>query len=241
MATILFAYGRWSMGASIITQGSEQTTAPAANLRLPHPSDFWQTINLATAWVELFNDTASPSWDFIGLLYSNGVIGDTWRIRTAATQGNLTASPAFDSGNVALYASATVAQSVVRPSLFTTTPARTEPWLRVDVTSTSPDGYFRAGNLIIDTQVLPGRNFQFPLDIGPPARLDLKFLSESDAMTLKDLGLQYEGSPVLIVYDPANTSYLHNWLVWGVEQTGNNPRLTRREFWAKRYQVQPYI
>lgn len=224
----------------MIATGSELATTPAENLFLPHPSDVWQTSDLLNTWIEMRN-LSGASWDMIALLYSNGVFGDTWRIRTAATQADLTAAPVFDSGTVALYSSATVAASITRPSLFWKSPAHTEPWLRIDIASTSPDGYFRAGNLIVDTEYLPGRNFQLPLDIGPPASIDLRFLSIADAMTLQDLATEQDGNPVLILYDPENVDYLHNLLVWGLEQAGNNPRLTTRSLWAKRYVVEPYI
>lgn len=240
MGTILFSYNAIGKLLTLDTVGNEESWAPGSNVFRDHPGDLWQTSDLTDVYLELENPTGA-TWDTIALLYTNGKLGDDWRIRTASSQANLTAGPTYDSGSMEMYDSAAQASSVVRPALHRVSPGRSEAWLRIDITSTTDDGYFRVGNLIVDAPLAPARNFQLPLDIGQQARFDMRLVSEADMMALHDQDVLYEDEPALIVFDPDESSYLHNKLVWGLVEPGQGPRLTSKGLWSRRYAITPYI
>lgn len=85
----------WS-DAAAITASHEQAATPAANLQRYQPSDLWSATNL-TPYLEL--DRGSPQlWNLVLPLFTNAQAFDTFRVRAATSQANLTAAPSFDSG-----------------------------------------------------------------------------------------------------------------------------------------------
>ena len=70
-------------------------TAPASNLNVDYPNMVWKSTGTTGAFIEVRLDS-SLSWDFIGLVGANLFAADAVRIRSATSQANLTASPAYD-------------------------------------------------------------------------------------------------------------------------------------------------
>ena len=247
MGNIVLSYNVAGRGASVEAVGNELASAPVSNLFLHNPGDLWQSSGLTNLWFELQMSNApgalTPRWDFFVLLYTNATTTDTWRIRSATTQAGLTTGPIRDTGNQLLYKGSILPltpwrDSILRPTyiLFDAGAVRTEAWVRIDITSTAPEGYFRAGNLIIDEVISPARNFETPLDIGPPARITLRDLSEADAMTLQEAMVNNEDEPLLAVFDPDETFYLQNMMIWGHEEP-SNVRQVRSGLWSKHYTI----
>ena len=256
MGTIVFSYNIMGRDASLIAVGNDIPTAPASNLFLPHPGYFWRSSGLTTMYVVLQLGNApgatQPRWDLLSLLYTNATTTDTWRIRAAATQAALTTSPTYDSTALLLYQGtvATVTpwrDSVIRPAILHLSAVRTEAWIRIDIVSTAPEGYFQAGNLIIDEAIISAnhssRNFQLPLEHGSPnipARINLDYLSEADAMKLDTAAKDNRGEGLFAAYDPGETFYVHNNIIWGRERPGSGVRLHAKTRWTRQYIIDSF-
>lgn len=118
--------------AATITASDETTAGPVTNLQTMQPTDVWEAgggapyCEIDLGVVRTFN--------LIALLFTNATGADQWRIRTADTQGNLTAAPDQDSNYVTL----TYVGS--EGNIFLWIPAGwTNRWLRIDfITASNP-------------------------------------------------------------------------------------------------------
>ena len=79
--------------------GNEDPAFPLTNLLDPQPRTYWRTSDLTAQ----FECNGSATWDTVGFLYLNATVNATWRVRAAATQGELTSNPVDDSGNISVW------------------------------------------------------------------------------------------------------------------------------------------
>lgn len=96
--TWILASPKWS-DAATLTASHEQAQTPASNLQRIQPTDIWSTLNLTPHLKLDFGDAPTyEAGNLVALLFTNASRRDTWRVRTAATEGALTSAPVFDSG-----------------------------------------------------------------------------------------------------------------------------------------------
>lgn len=252
MAKIILSYNVAGRDGTLGTVPTEVEGAPISNLFLRHPGDLWQSPGLADAdlafTIQLANapGATTPRWDLLSFLYMDVTITDDVRIRAAATEAATLSDPTYDeTENLYKGASPTVIpwkDSDVQPFVHhVSAGVRTEQWIHIQFISTHPNGYIRVGNCIIDEAIAPARNFSTPLTMGPPARFDIKLLSEADAMIMHTAEAANKDEGLLAVFDPAATEYIHNNVVWGLERQGQGVTLTNRDYYSKRFTIEPFI
>lgn len=138
--------------AATITAGLESAAGPATNLQKMQPTDVWESAT-TTPYIEI--DLGSiTDFNLVAMLFTSGESGAIWRVRTADTQGNLTAAPDYDSGLTAM--------TNISPDghIFDwySTP-KTNRWVRIDfLFVTDP---FTAGRLYIANAFQPTLNYRY--------------------------------------------------------------------------------
>lgn len=143
--------------AATLTAGNETTAGPVINLQKIQPTDLWESAS-GTSYVEA--DLGSvTSFDLVALLFTNAVSTDSWRVRTADTQGNLTASPTYDSGVTTL--------TDIGPdghAFDWQSGGLSNRWVRVDFTTASNP--FTAGRLYVANAFQPQINYEYGVQDG---------------------------------------------------------------------------
>jgi hypothetical protein len=138
--------------AATITAGNESPAGPAANLQKMQPTDMWESAS-GTSYIEADLGAVS-SFNLVAMLFTNAVSTDSWRVRTADTQGNLTAAPTYDSGVVTL--------TDIGPdghAFDWQSGGMSNRWVRVDFTTAANP--FQAGRLYISDAYQPSINYDY--------------------------------------------------------------------------------
>lgn len=244
MGNILFASAARSDQAAI-TAGSVQSGFPATNLQTPQPGTHWRSAGLGDLYLELNFGASPPALDFVCLGAHNGQAAATWRVRAAASQGDLTASPGYDSGAGSLF-------PTTRPDLDDwpllwsyrhLAAPETYRWWRIDVADAgNTDGFFKAGRIILDRAFQPARNISYGwgvelIDDSPRAAAlggqlwpsprnairralngSLRFLDEDEAYGAVHELVRRRGASrdVIVVRDPEATAHWHRQMVYGL-------------------------
>jgi hypothetical protein len=157
---------RGSDSATISASDNAAGTS-ATNLLLPRPSQLWQSqVDNPAVLVDL--GSAKPV-DTLLLGYLNGVSGDVFRLRGADTEANLTAAPTYDSDNdhpsgvTAWPAGSDLSAYELHHRHFELDATYTLRWWRVDFNfGGNPDGFVRAGRLILGERVEPVHPVIYP-------------------------------------------------------------------------------
>ncbi|MFX4084043.1 hypothetical protein N6H05_23890 [Sphingobium sp. WTD-1] len=208
MPTIMCAPRNFAVSSS-----NSASNAPASNLNLDHPSMVWRSSNLTS--VQITVQLGAGSWDTIALVKNNLRATDTVRIRAANSASNTTASPTYDSGNLSAFSGSS--NSAGSLTLLTLSGARTETFIRIDITSTgNPAGYVEAARVVIgkrleedgidlnaehsfeDTsQSTQYRGFEAidPFDVKPSWKVTIGYVKEANYWTnwyplLRDVGMK---------------------------------------------------
>ncbi|WP_242152591.1 hypothetical protein [Sphingomonas sp. BAUL-RG-20F-R05-02] len=109
------------------------------------PGMVWRSANLTTVYLTVL---VPAGWDTVALVENNMRSSDTWRIRAASTEAATTSGPTYDSGTLSAWSGAAPANRAM--SLVALPTARTETYVRIDITSTgNPDGFVQAQRLVI--------------------------------------------------------------------------------------------
>jgi len=166
MANILIAGIPLTDAATVtLTANNEDALFPASKMLTLQPRDAHRTSGLSNIYYVI--DLGSvQAFNLISLIATNAAASDTWRIRTADTEANLTASPTHDSTAITLRASSNMTSFSRWPGYYYVSAGLTNRWVRIDVTSTAADGYFSAGRLRIDNAWVPSRNINYGWSMG---------------------------------------------------------------------------
>jgi len=143
---------------------SETAQAPVSNLLLRQPKEVWETTGVASTIEVRFDLQASPSYDFIGLLFTNATPSATvtWDGSTVTTF----ASTVWTSGSISLRATGQANYDRVH-GYYLTSGTQTAQYVRFRVSdTTNPDGVFRAGRFICGKAYRPTVNVEYPLGFG---------------------------------------------------------------------------
>lgn len=173
-----------SDAGSIYAASSQAVTA--GNLLRRGTLDAWVASELASLSVTFAFPATPPrglalEWDAVALWAANAGDDDTWRIRADNTPANLTTTPAFDTGTMAVRRG-TGYETFELPQLFAWSgdsewggSTRTERYVRIDLAISDPllpDGYsgadyFRAGRLVIGKSWRPSYHVDRGYRFGP--------------------------------------------------------------------------
>lgn len=162
-----------------ITAGSEAGTMTATNLLTDQPREVWRATDLENVNVELdLGSAAGINLLWIG--YTNCSPDATMRWRAAASQSDLTADPAYDSGELDVWPHADIEtdwEYMHGMHWLGAAAAQTFQWWRLDLSDPAPRGpkqngafttaeYLQAGRIILANAWQPTRNLSYGWGIG---------------------------------------------------------------------------
>lgn len=226
---------------SAITGGATASSMPLSNLQDMQPSLPCMFTNLADVYF-VVDLGAAQSINLVWLGYTNATATDTWRIRAASSEANLTSSPLYDSGSLDIWTSSTDRDTWDRIHAlhWMDSPVSARYW-RIDVSSTSPDSVFTIGRLYLSNAYQPSRNVRYGLTTGtveqirrtesllgnvfprPSAKRQAMDFALEHLTRDEMLGSLYRiqrsrgvSSDVLVILDPDETEYLMELTCYGL-------------------------
>lgn len=148
--------------AATLTASSAPATLPVSNLQGEQPGVVWRALDPAASWVEVDLGAASAI-NLVALLHHNLGSAATWRIRAAATQGDLTAAPGYDSTAITAWPTAGLEDwGTVNSVLWLAAAPQSFRWWRIDLAdAANPAGFLEAGRLYIADAWQPSRNLEY--------------------------------------------------------------------------------
>lgn len=159
MANLILALPTVSDRAAI-TAGSAAATMEAANLQSVQPGERWRATDLENVWLQI-DLGAAAAVRMVWLGYTNASAAAQWRVRAAASAGDLSVAPGYDSGWRAHRVGDTA--DWARTHGFLWLPA-TETWRywRIDIDDPeNADGHYEAGRLYLADPWQPTRNRRY--------------------------------------------------------------------------------
>jgi hypothetical protein len=228
--------------AATLTVGNELPALPGENLQMSQLSRRWQSSGLSNLSVIVdLGAPPNPGINLVTLVATNATTAATWRIRAATSQANLTASPGYDSGTIAMLSSSDLANWNDRLALKWLATAQSFRWWRIDITDAgNPDGYFRAGRLYIASawQAMLGLQYDWGLgfiDDSPKlvseggqvwiderrrrrnvrGTISLKSEDEAYSNVFDLMRLRGSARDILLIRDPNATTHLHRQTIYG--------------------------
>lgn len=264
MANPLIAHPRLS-DAATLHASSEYPSFPASNLQRKQPGDVWRPQTL-TPYVEVDLGQAATI-TLAALIGLNVSAAATLRIRAAAVQGDLTASPAYDSGAFTFRPSGSDDdwESFVG---FAWTGGVNCRWWRFDVAdSSNADGYLDFGRLYLSSAqpfaigmskgaaigaadaTKKSRSAGGQRYTGAPRRPE-RYLDFTIGFGSEDemLGPQFKidmmrgiSKDVLVILDYARSAYVAQRIVYGELATLADIVLPEFRIYQKRYRVEELL
>ena len=138
--------------AATLSADDETTAGPVTNLQKMQRTDVWESES-TTAYL-VIDLGAVTTFNVIALLSMNAVVTDTWRIRTANTEVDLTGDPAQDTTATAL-----TDMSPDGDIFHWITAGWSNRWVRIDMaTASSP---FMAGRVYVANALEFAVNYQY--------------------------------------------------------------------------------
>lgn len=152
-----------TIDAATVTCATATAAGPVVNLQRDQPTDILRSSTVTpTIKIDL---GAVTSFNLIALLFTNAQSTDTWRIRTADTEANLTAAPTYDSASIDFSSQATTYSR--RHGFLWRSAGWSNRWIQIDIDSTgNADGWFDAGRLCVDNAYQPTRNASYGIAYG---------------------------------------------------------------------------
>ena len=156
MANIILATPVLS-DAATITASTETAAGPASNMQTMQPTDPWEAGGGAP-YCEVDLGVIS-TFNLIALLFTNATGADQLRVRSADTQGNLTAAPDYDSS----YQTLSYVGSEGHVFIWIAA-GQSNRWIRFDlITASNP---FLCGRLYISNALQPSINYRYGTEDG---------------------------------------------------------------------------
>jgi hypothetical protein len=156
------------MDSAVYTASSEATDYEVERAADIQPSKKWRTTGKTAEYV-VIDLGAVSTFDFVGLLHTN-IVNDatsTIRIRTADTEGNLTAAPTYDSTATRAIPSGAQGDYNYNNILFQIPADKTNRWIRIDLVATANgDAYIEIGRVYVSKAFIPDTNISYGWSMG---------------------------------------------------------------------------
>ena len=252
--------------AATIATDSEHANFPVTNLKKIQPAHIWRSNLVTSAYIEL-GPLTSTAFDLVSLICTNLTSTATWRIRTANSQANLTASPIHDSTAITFWPTTNLDDWESINGFYVIPSPSAVTWIRIDlVDSANPNGFLEASRIYVSKMWQPTVNMKYDWGIGyndasifdktiggntlitPQGKIrvlnfDLDFEDE-DEMFDNAFYLDRnrgESGDILVIPDYENSNRIHDQSVYGLSRALapiNNPRY---QLFRKRYRVEELI
>lgn len=249
--------------AATITASHAVAAGPISNVQRMQPTDTWESQNL-TPFVVVYLG-AVTSFNLIAVLFTNARQTDTWRIRTANTEANLTAAPTYDSAAVTFSPWNTRASR--RHGFKFNAAGWSNSWIRIDFDSTgNPNGVFNVGRLYVANAYQPVRNYGYgnalgfidtsprdrtsggntipnPQGIIPTHEFEIGYTDENEffANTYAIQMLRGGSRDLLVIMDPDDTVNGHHKIGYGLLNPTSRTVNPTYRLWAQRYEIEGLI
>ena len=236
MANLLLGWSDWGDAATVDEVSAETTSLEGTQVQATQPTDYWEAVS-STPYI-IFDRGSAQTWNCVAALFTNMAAADTWRIRTAASKANLTASPSLDTGSLAFRVPGDDDTWDRHHGLYYVSGGRSDRWMRIDFSVAG--GTLECGRIVIGNLFQPTSNDSYGRAFGPQdpsdkARTDggaliaddrtpfltadvrLGFLSEAEAYgKVFDL-FRRRGTrnDILFIGDPAEDTYLMQQIIYG--------------------------
>lgn len=163
--------------SGVITASSSVSNASPSNLQLPRPRLFWRSTT-TTPYLEIdlgasLGGDQSKAFDTLFHAYVNGQAHDTFRLRTATSQSDLTIIPEYDSNDtypsgVPLWPTGSDLSAYRQiHRTFDLGSTQLERWLRIDYNfSSNTYGYVQAGRIGIGKRIEPAVSVKSGWSVG---------------------------------------------------------------------------
>lgn len=228
--------------------------------------EVWRATDLNNAYVTIDFGSAKEI-NLIALLFTNASSAATWRVRAAATEADVTASPAYDSGSNTLWPTTGLDDwDTVNAILFLST-SQTYRYWRIDVSDTgNSDGYIEAGRLYMANAWQSTRGQAFGWSIGwedespkpqaiggqtypvrrTPRRIlnmSINFLQETEIYNnaFQIDRLRGQARDILFIVDPDKSARLQDQTVYGLVQEFAPVVNPTFNIFEKRYRVEELL
>lgn len=237
MSNLIIAVPTLSDDATI-TGSAVDAAGPLVNVQRDQPTDIARFASVTPYMV--IDLGVVTTFNLIALLFTNGQQTDTWRIRTADTQAELTSGPDYDSGSVDFSPWDTAADR--RHGFAWRSAGWSNRWIRIDIDSTgNVDGVFDIGRLFVANAYQPSRNASYGISYGfidvsprdrtqygntianrqgiiPTLAFDIKLDDEEEfyANTYQLQQARGGSRPLLIIVDPDHATRAHDKLYYGL-------------------------
>jgi hypothetical protein len=173
MARMYLGRPDWMAGATFVPSATgdadEVGGFEVENLAKVHFDDRYQASTTDPAII-LDCGEADRDWIAVGLLYHSLGPSDTWRIRSADTEANLTSSPSYDTNSLGPPLTAWATDDFIddgnptKHSFHKAATMQTDRWMRIDISAAATGTNF--GRLMIcsedpwvDRSIAPGSGF----------------------------------------------------------------------------------
>ena len=242
MANVLIAKPEFSDGGTITSATSELTNNPATNLQDAQITKTWQASTGVSTVTITVNHGSAVTWQLAAMLGTNFPSTTKLRLRAASTAASVTAGPALTTTITFWPAGASTSWDKVNGFILL---ASAVNYQHLDLTVSTTASMvaslgFSAGRLYVSPIFQPAKNAEFGMSLGwaddsRPSRtlggqtyiqtrptfrfadLVFSFLTEAEAIgTALDFDrLKGTSSDLLFILDADETSYLHQFIVYG--------------------------
>lgn len=249
--------------AAALTGSAVATAGPLVNLQRDQPTDVARFSSLAPYLV--IDLGAVTAFNLIALLFTNLQQAATWRIRTADTEANLTASPTYDSTAVTASPWDTAADR--RHAFKFLAAGWSNRWLRIDLDDTgNADGVIDIGRLCIANAYQSTRNITYGVSYGftdtsqrdrssagntivnrqgiiPTLAFDIRLDNEAEyyANTYRIQQACGGSRPVLVITEPNHATLAHEKIYYGLLSPTVRTVNDAYRIFSQRYEIEGMI
>jgi hypothetical protein len=156
-------FGKSISDAATLLASSEVQSLPGIAVQRREPRDIWRSTDNANQNL-IFDLGSASAFSAVAVLYHNADTSALWRVRTATTKINLTASPTYDSGTMSMV-SGTQAQRFGRGHSVKEGITGNVQWLRIDFTVLSGITTLDVGRVMIIDNFADSPSYQWTMSI----------------------------------------------------------------------------
>ena len=253
--------------AATVTCATATSAGPTVNMQREQPRDIMRSSTVTPTIKVDFG--AVTAFNLIALLFTNAQQTDTWRIRTADTEADLTASPTYDSqvGGTDIDFSPQDTVYSRRHGFLWRSAGWSNRWIQIDIDSTgNADGVFDCGRLCIDNAWQPSRNMTYGVRYGsidtsprdrpvagntivnrqgiiPTLAFELKIDDEDEVFTNGHRIIQVNGGsrPILVLGDPDHSTLAHDRMYYGLLHPTASISNDTYRIYSQRYEIEGMI
>lgn len=233
--------GKSISDTATIAASSQNANLPAVAVQRYQPRDIWRTFNNDDQYIT-FNLGSPKAFNAVACLYNNADESALWRIRTADTNANLTASPTYDSSTISMRNSGDD-DEYSRFHSVKNVGSLTNQWIRLDFTMLTGMTTLDIGRIMVmnaftkaiaydwqqtaleDAYIIPTISGMWSHAGRRRREISATYLNLSNDQSFTTMsGLEYRSfsSPICMSIDETQASRQTDWTYYGVISSASN-------------------